>query len=281
LGVEAQGIFELSHLYRLVKFSEKEPAKVNKMPFKLAEQVQDVLFLPLHKGNVRTSAWSRRLDMEQVVYAASDAYAGFRLFWELEKARMMMKPMPPRPALYELDQPIILGNGERAGQIRTKRKASTAKITEPESEPSTLSVEEQQALNDEEEEAEAEAEAGADDLEDDNDLNELEDLDDQPTSTVKHEAAEQWLGQCQSELPQRCIRAYALWQIQGLELQQVAEAMRQPPLALTTVANYVLEVVKSESLPFESARLQEALDVLPSVTHWRYKSLIQKTRSEV
>jgi hypothetical protein len=281
LGVEGQGLFELSHLYKLVKFSENQPAKVNKMPFRLAEQVQDVLFLPLHKGNVRTSAWSKRLDMEQVEYAASDAYAGFRLFRELEKARMVMKPMPPRPALYELDQPIILGNGEPGGQPRAKRKASAAKITEPESQTPMLSVEEEQALNDEEEEAVAEAEAGADDLEEDNAQNELESFDNEPAAIVKYEAAEQWLDQCQSELPQRCIRAYALWQIQGLELQQVAEAMRQPPLALTTVANYVLEVVKSERLPFESVRLQEALDLLPAVAHWRYKSLIQKTRSEV
>ncbi|KEQ91037.1 hypothetical protein AUEXF2481DRAFT_70311, partial [Aureobasidium subglaciale EXF-2481] len=94
LGVEGQGIFELSHLYKLVKFSEKEPAKVNKSPLKLADQVQDVLFLPLSKGNVRTSAWSRRLSMEQVEYAATDAYAGFRLFQELDKARSSMTPTP-------------------------------------------------------------------------------------------------------------------------------------------------------------------------------------------
>lgn len=281
LGVEGQGIFELSHLYKLVKFSEKEPAKVNKMPFKLAEQVQDVLFLPLHKGNVRTSAWSRRLDMEQVVYAASDAYAGFRLFRELEKARTMMNPTPPRPALWELDQPIILGNGERVGQARTKRKIAAITTSEVENQPPPLSVDEEQALNDEEEEAVAEA--GADDMEDDNDQNELESLDvePEPAAIVKHKAAEQWLGQCQSELPQRYVRAYALWQVQGLELQQVAEAMREPPLARATVASYILEVVKSDRLPYEPARLQAALDVLPSVGHWRYKSLMQKTRSEI
>jgi hypothetical protein len=285
LGVEGQGIFELSHIYRLVKFSEKEPAKVSKAFVKLADQVQDVLFLPLHKGNVRTSAWSRRLSMEQVEYAASDAYAGYKLFRELEKARIAMDPTPPRPALWELDLPIILGNGERAGMARTKRKASAANITEPEVQAPLLSVEEEQALKDEEEEAVAEAEAevetGAEDVEDDNAQNELEGFDDEPAAAVKHEAAEQWLGQCQSDLPQRCIRAYALWQVQGLELQQVAEAMRQPPLALSTVASYVLDVVKAESLPYESGRLQEALDVLPSVAHYRYKSLMQKTRSEV
>jgi hypothetical protein len=280
LGVEGQGLFELSHLYKLVKYSEKEPAKVNKGLFKLSEQVQDILFLPLHKGNVRTSAWSRRLSMEQVEYAASDAYAGFRLFQELEKRRISMDPMPPRPALWELDLPIILGNGEQAGVARTKRKAAVANITEPEVQAPVLSVEEEQALN-EEVEAGAEAEAGLDDVEDDSAPNELESVEDEPAAIAKHEAAEQWLGQCQSELPQRCIRAYALWQVQGLELQQVAEAMRQPPLALSTVASYILDVVKAESLPYESVRLQEALDVLPSMAHWRYKSLMQKTRSVV
>jgi len=219
--------------------------------------------------------------MEQVVYAASDAYAGFRLFRELEKARTMMIPTPPRPALWELDQPIILGNGERVGQARTKRKIAAITTSEVENQPPSLSVDEEQALNDEEDEAAAEA--GADDMEDDNDQNELEslDVDTEPAAVVKHEAAEQWLEQCQSGLPQRYVRAYALWQVQGLELQQVAEAMREPPLARTTVASYVLEVVKSDRLPYEPARLQAALDVLPSVGHWRYKSLMQKTRSEI
>ncbi|KAI5251733.1 ribonuclease H-like protein [Aureobasidium subglaciale] len=290
LGVEGQGIFELSHLYKLVKFSEKEPAKVNKSPLKLADQVQDVLFLPLSKGNVRTSAWSRRLSMEQVEYAATDAYAGFRLFQELDKARSSMTPTPPRPALWEANQPIVLGNGERAGETRTKRKTTTEKVAEApevESQSMMLSPEEEQALNDEEEEARAEA--GVDGIDEDNIQEDLESFESEPAPIAKHEAAEKWLGQWESNLaPERKgkntptnIRAYALWQIQGLTLQQVAEAMRQPPLALTTVASYVLEVVKSESLSYDSARLQEALDILPSVAHWRYRSLILKTRSEI
>ena len=287
LGIEGQGIFELSHLYKLVKFSEKEPAKVNKSPLKLAEQVQEVLFLPLHKGNVRTSAWSRRLSMEQVEYAATDAYAGFRLFRELDRARSAMVPTPPRPALWEADQPIILGNGERAGENRSKRKTGIKKATEVESQTTVLSPEEEQALDDEEEEAQAEA--GADDTEYFSAEEEPENFEPGQVETIKYEAADQWLGQWESNLSRERkgkntptnIRAYALWHVQGLPLQQVAEAMRQPPLALTTVSSYVLEVVKSESLPYDSPRLQEALDVIPPVAHWRYKSLIQKTRSEI
>ncbi|KAK6000219.1 hypothetical protein QM012_003851 [Aureobasidium pullulans] len=276
LGVEGQGIFEVSHLYKLVKFSENEPAKVNKSPFNLAGQVQDVLFLPLHKGVVRTSAWSRKLSMEQADYAASDAYAGFRLFHELEKARSKMNPMPPRPAAWELDQPIILGNGERAG-----RKTSTKKATGVESQMSMLSVEEAEPINEEKEEAQTEA--GADDMEDDNAQDELESFESELAAPVKHEAAERWLAQWISDsslgrktkTPPSPIRAYALWHVEGLELDQVAEAMREPPLALTTVAAYICQVVKTQKLPHEPARFRAALEI----EERRYKSSIQKTRS--
>ncbi|KAI4734970.1 ribonuclease H-like protein [Aureobasidium sp. EXF-12298] len=275
LGVEGQGIFELSHLYKLVKFSENEPAKVDKKPFNLAGQVQDVLFLPLHKGIVRTSAWSRKLSKEQTDYAASDAYAGFRLFRELDKARSLMNPMPPRPAPWEFHQPIILGNGERAG-----RKISTKKSTGLESQLSMLSVGEEQTFNIEEEEAQDEA--GADDLEDNPAQDELESFENESATPVKHEAAERWLAQWASNStlgrknkPPSPIRAYALWQVEGLELQQVAEAMREPPLALSTVAAYVVQVVKSQKLPHEPARLQVALEM----EERRSKSSIQKTRS--
>lgn len=225
--------------------------------------------------------------MEQVEYAATDAYAGFRLFRELDRARSIMVPTPPRPALWEADQPIILGNGERAGENRLKRKTGIKKATEVESQTPVLSPEEEQALDDEEEEAQAEADA--DDTEYFSAEEEPENLEPGQVETVKYEAADQWLGQWESNLSLERkgkntptnIRAYALWHVQGLPLQQVAEAMRQPPLALTTVSSYVLEVVKSESLPYDSPRLQEALDVIPPVAHWRYKSLIQKTRSEI
>lgn len=282
LGVNGQGIFELSHLYKLVKFSEKEPAKVNRKPFNLAAQVQDVLFLPLHKGVVRTSAWSSRLGMEQVMYAASDAYAGFRLFYELEKARSMMDPMPPRPAAWELEQPIIFGNGERAGDaLRQKRKTSTKKATSVEGQMSMLSVEEEEILNDEEEEAQAEA--GADNLEDDNTREGLEDDENEPAAPMRHEAAEEWLAQWASDSalggkgksPPSPIRAYALWHVEGLDLEQVAEAMRDPPLALTTVAAYIVQIVKSQKLPHEPARLRAALEI----DERRYKSSMQRTRS--
>ena len=110
-NIEGRGIFELSHLYKVVKYSDGNRRLINKIPLKLAAQVEDVLHLPLKKDNVRVSAWSKKLDMEQCEYAATDAYAGFRLYHALEAARKTMKPMPPRPALYELQKPLVLGDG--------------------------------------------------------------------------------------------------------------------------------------------------------------------------
>lgn len=280
LGIEGQGIFELSHLYKLVKYSEKEPSKVNKSSLKLADQVQDVLFLPMGKGTVRTSAWSRRLSMEQVDYAATDAYAGFRLFQELEWARKAMNPMPPRPALWELGQPIILGNGEPAGK-KSKAAAAAAGSESKESDSLILTPEEQQAIDDEEDEAQSDAEV---DCIEDADTEDAENHELESSATLGYGAAEDWLEQWESNLPSdrkgksvpTSIRAYALWHTQGLGLEQVAEAMRDPPLALTTVASYVLDVVKTEKLPYEPKRAQEAVEVIPAVARGRYRSLLRR-----
>ncbi|KAI7186701.1 hypothetical protein KC363_g6407 [Hortaea werneckii] len=117
LGIEMKGLFELSHLYKIVHFSVDQPHLVNKKMINLAAQVQKVLLLPLKKDEVRTSAWTRPLSSQQVEYSASDAYAGFRLFHALEAKRQKMDPVPPRPALYEKQEPLVLGDGSvRSGK---------------------------------------------------------------------------------------------------------------------------------------------------------------------
>ena len=111
LDVDMTGLFELSHLYKVVMHSENTPSLVNKKLVKLSEQVQNVLMLPLKKDDVRVSAWSKKLNLEQTDYAASDAYAGFRLYHALEAKRKKMNPTPPRPAFYEDQQPLQLADG--------------------------------------------------------------------------------------------------------------------------------------------------------------------------
>lgn len=67
LGIEARGLFELSHLYRLVKYSQSNPKLVNKKLVRLTVQVEEHLKLPLYKGgDVRLSDWTRSLNYDQV-----------------------------------------------------------------------------------------------------------------------------------------------------------------------------------------------------------------------
>jgi hypothetical protein len=107
LGINAQGLFELSHLYKLVKFSEsKDTHLINKTLVSLATQVQDHLHLPLFKGEVRGSDWTQSLTWEQITYAASDPYAAVQLYYVLDAKRKRLQPTPPLPWHAELGLPI-------------------------------------------------------------------------------------------------------------------------------------------------------------------------------
>ncbi|KAK1819206.1 hypothetical protein LTR12_006396 [Friedmanniomyces endolithicus] len=110
LGVNMRAQFELCPLFKLVTFARKDVNWTMKGAG-LAAQVQAVLLLPMLKGDVRTSSWSRKLSKEQADYSASDAYAGFQLFHALEAKRLKMDPMPPRPAFRELEMPLVFGDG--------------------------------------------------------------------------------------------------------------------------------------------------------------------------
>ncbi|MCJ1357329.1 MAG: hypothetical protein MMC33_007325 [Icmadophila ericetorum] len=112
LKIQAAGIFELSHLYKLLKFLTGDLPKVDKRLIGLAQQVEEHLQLPLWKGEVRASAWNQDLNYEQIQYAASDSYAGLKLFHVLEVKRKSLSPIPPRPEHAELNLPIRTASGE-------------------------------------------------------------------------------------------------------------------------------------------------------------------------
>ncbi|KAJ6145568.1 hypothetical protein N7470_009463 [Penicillium chermesinum] len=67
LGINAVSIFELSHLFKLVKFGQSNPKLVNKRNINLSDQVEEHLGLPLNKSeDVRCSDWARPLNYNQV-----------------------------------------------------------------------------------------------------------------------------------------------------------------------------------------------------------------------
>lgn len=107
LEIETKGMIELSHLHNLVTHARDNPQLVKKGLVSLTKQVLAHFGLPLRKDKVRTSDWAAALSHDQARYAATDAYAGYRLFDILEQKRMAMNPVPPRPAPVEDNKPII------------------------------------------------------------------------------------------------------------------------------------------------------------------------------
>ncbi|EEA25817.1 hypothetical protein EYB25_003053 [Talaromyces marneffei] len=117
LDIDTRGQFELSHLYKLVKYGSTQPKSVNRRAVNLAQQVEELLGLPLRKdSDVRKSDWTKPLDYAQVQYAASDAYACICLYNTLEAKRKALNPIPPLPAFAELNLPILLAEEDK-GEI--------------------------------------------------------------------------------------------------------------------------------------------------------------------
>lgn len=113
LGVEVQGKFELSHLYKQVKYcASGQPEMIDKKFVRLASQIEDIMGLPMKKDqDVRTSDWSRALNQEQIGYSASDAYAAVQLFAMLNHMREKLDPCPDLPFHTEKGAPIPLPLG--------------------------------------------------------------------------------------------------------------------------------------------------------------------------
>ncbi|XTI92624.1 ribonuclease H-like protein, partial [Cenococcum geophilum] len=292
LGIESKGMFELSHLYRLVKFSATEPKKVNKVLVSLARQVEEHLQLPLSKGPVRESDWSKALLYEQMLYAASDAYAGFRLYDALEAKRKKLKPTPPRPEHAELNMPIRLAT---SAKVVTAQKSSAVI---PDEDSSDAEEDFETAPEDAEESEDGIETPSADGSSEADDLSDAEFIPStrrigRPTpvtvapKSAEYLRAEAWVEEWRTSLPEQrkprasapMLKAYALWHSQSLGLGDVAAHLRDPPLAISTVSSYVLTTILLESLPFDAVRIKEPLGKLPRhVVQTRYKSILKKMK---
>ncbi|KAL8675354.1 MAG: hypothetical protein Q9168_000311 [Polycauliona sp. 1 TL-2023] len=67
MSIDSHGLFELSYLHKLVKFSLTDVKKINRRLVALAKQVEEHLMLPMSKDeNVRASDWSEELNYQQI-----------------------------------------------------------------------------------------------------------------------------------------------------------------------------------------------------------------------
>ncbi|MCJ1421755.1 hypothetical protein MMC32_008122 [Xylographa parallela] len=268
MGIEARGLFELSHLYKLIKYSAYDVKKIDKKLVALAKQVEDHLQLPLCKGEVRWSDWSQPLNYQQMQYAASDSYAGLQLYDVMEGKRKALKPTPPRPEHAELDLPIRLATGK----IITN-------TDEPEATVETASTADT-PLHGIEVLARDSLQISIQDKEENKVGKKLDSG--KPFQIVK---AEDWVSEWRSNFPKSTkskagvayLRAYSLWHHQALEVLDTASLLSDPPLLISTVASYIFEAIRIEDLPYEKTRLGELFKHLSKAQKRRYKDFRDRT----
>ncbi|GKT40713.1 white collar 1 protein [Colletotrichum spaethianum] len=277
LGVDTKGIFELSHLYKLVKYSANGRVDlINKRLVTLASLVQEHLGLPMFKGtDVRSSDWSQPLNMSQLMYSASDAYAGFQLYHVLEEKRESLDPTPPRPYDAELNLPIRLADGQF---IAAADDSAEAVDSDDRGTTAALSTKHVEAIK---ESLEIEPEGGGQSI--------AESIRAAPAVYPKQRqkdprvvAADEQLASYRATIKTlratpSAVRSYYIWMNNAdLTPDAIAKILRDPPLQTNTVVSYILEAIKLEKLPFDKKRLRnEILHLLPKeVLQGRYKALM-------
>ena len=271
LQIDSRGLFELSHLHKLVKFLHEDVKKINRMTVTLAEQVQEHLQLPLWKGDVRCGDWSQELNHEQTRYAASDPYAGLQVFYVLEAKRKMMNPMPPRPAHAETNLPISLTDDliiptamepTKVFETSTNNYDATdgISIAELTRDLSKIAIDGSPSDGNSHSVSDARSQSvvppRASHLA-------QESVSLPPSPELSR--ANEWVSCYKSSIAQGAsrppsakpaeLRAYALWHDQGLDVDTIAGLLRKPPLQKVTVANYVGKAIQSEGLPYEAERI--------------------------
>lgn len=241
LEINTHGIFELSHLHKLVTYSAtQEYGLINKRLCSLTDQAQTHLGLPIFKGEVRGSDWSEALSMDQILYAASDAYAGYAIFRELERKRLALKPRPPRPFPAEENKPIRLASGVEIAAPPTEDAKEDA--------PRKTSGE---ALAQDTADIELECEDAAETTGKGKPTAKATPKPEKAVDPIV-EAAAQFALKYKTAHPKSTaspaqVRAYHIWYSHPeLSIEDIAAKLRDPPLQTATVTSYILEALRLE-----------------------------------
>ncbi|KAF4343060.1 werner syndrome helicase [Fusarium beomiforme] len=274
LGINSKGILELSHLYKLVKYSKAgELDRINKIMVSLAVQTQEVLGLPLFKGDdVRSSNWMMRLSTDQIAYSASDAYVCLQLYYVLEQERMKLQPTPPRPAFVEKNLPIQFLTADDVDESdATSELVESEAIADVETELAALEIKPTQSAVMSKTKAATPSESKVYDIRD-------------PRIIAAEKQAREYRSMAtrNSTPPLSSLRTYYMWyDNQDLTPEAVAALLRTPPLKTNTVVSYILDAIISQGLPYSRARLRtEVLVHLApqSLLSARYRALVDESQ---
>ena len=273
MGIQARGMFELSHLYKLIKHSAGNIKLIDKRLVGLAQQVEEHLQLPLFKGEIRSSDWSEKLNYEQIRYAASDSYAGLQLYNLMEWKRNVLIPTPPRPAHAELNLPIRLSNGKTVATYELSEEIILDETTLKDDTKEPVQIDEmaKNFVNMAFEGSESTLPIIASKI-----------LDVSTEKPLEIVSADTWIQQWRAGLPPdyklkaipAYLKAYFLWHHLDRSVPEAAATLRDPPLQKTTVANYILKALLLEKLPYQVDKLADVLVCLPgSISKTRYQAL--------
>ncbi|KAL2760811.1 hypothetical protein ACRALDRAFT_1078622 [Sodiomyces alcalophilus JCM 7366] len=287
LGVAVRGLFELSHLYKLVKYSASGDVHlIDKKGVSLARQVQECLGLPMFKGqDVRSSNWAQPLNMAQIGYSASDAYAGLQLYHVLDEKRRTLDPVPPLPYHAELNQPIRLAEGTA---VSTTEDA--AEVVEAEETTATVATAATNTtyLSSVQQTVRVEVNGGNGITPSESSKRRLS----APSSSVakrqrdgrvlaaEAQVASYRVSHATSRATNAQLRSYYMWHDnEGLEPAEIARLLRDPPLQTNTVVGYILESIRLQGLAFDKERLRdEVLNLVPNeVREKKYAKLVKET----
>ncbi|KAK5631187.1 hypothetical protein RRF57_006902 [Xylaria bambusicola] len=280
LDIESRGLMELSHLYKLVTYSRnRQYHNINRRLVPLAKQVEEYLHLPLFKGqDVRASNWSKPLDWDQVLYSASDAYAGLQLYLTLDHHRKQLDPCPPSPHRAELNIAIQLADGIKvvrpketleadelisnddyvAGQPEKTTAIETVGVENTETVSLTMTLTKTRtSIASKKKLASTSATPKSP----------------EPPKDSRVEVAEDRVASYRTSHPQTRssfaqLRAYFLWHCYDLPPITVAQLLRDPPLKTITVVQYIISVVQAEKLPVDRDRLREIASFIPESKLW-------------
>ncbi|KAI0157715.1 ribonuclease H-like protein [Xylariaceae sp. FL1272] len=276
LDIDSRGLMELSHMYKLVTYcTSREYSNINKMLVKLARQVEEYLHLPLFKGtDVRSSNWAKPLSMDQVVYSASDAYAGLHLHATYEHHRKLLDPCPPIPRHAELNIAIRLPDGVQievpegtiepdvAPRIPKTETAASGKYLASALETIRLEDQDNQATS-----TKPEALPSVE-VKEAHTQKPVEIPKDSRVEIVEDRVAAYRSSRPKTRATFPQLRAYYLWHCYDLSPDAIAELVRDPPLKTATVVNYILCAVQSERLVVDGDRLRQLTDFMSPDDLW-------------
>lgn len=195
--------------------------------------------------------------------SASDAYAGVQLYAVLEEQRRLLDPTPPRPYHAELNRPLQLG-------VKVEERLETEPITVADSNTDTVNQGDQVLVEAGENSEEANKDTSQPSLSNGSACQSGDGYPVLKRTDYRLHAAEARIRQYRLskrtavKAPPSHLRAYYVWHDnENLKPESVARVMRDPPLALHTVLNYIIGAVAAEGLPFSHARMRDEVLSFP------------------